>query len=203
MTIISAIYGSPRKQGNTATLLNAALEGLKDALPDAEVVPVYLCDYNIAACRECYACEQTNGVCIVKDDFLPLQQQLLNSQGVIFGAPIFFYSVNAQAKVFIDRFQGLWVKKYKIEGYKFDEKPLTRKGLFVSAGATKGKELFTGSKYTMRYFFDTIDAEFIDSILCPGLDFPQEAVANEAFLDEAREKGKNFGALLAKQTQNG
>lgn len=200
MTIITAVYGSPRKQGNTAALLNAVLSGVTESFPKAEISPIYLCDYNLYACRECYACEQTNGVCIVKDDFLPLQQQLLNSRGVILAAPIFFYSLNAQAKVFIDRFQGLWVKKYKLDGYKFDEKPLTRKGLFISAGATKGKELFTGSKYTMRYFFDTIDAELIDSLLCPGLDFPHEAAENAAFLAEAREKGKNFGALLAKAT---
>jgi len=55
-----AIYGSPRRRGNTATLLNAAVEGARDA--GAGVETVVLRDLKISPCLEIYGCKKKRGV---------------------------------------------------------------------------------------------------------------------------------------------
>ena len=57
-------------------------------------------------------------------------------------SPIFFYSVSAHTKILMDRCQSLWVKKYWIDKIPYGQREPTRKGLFISVGATKGKRLF-------------------------------------------------------------
>lgn len=204
MTIIKAIYTSPRKNGNTATLLNRVLDGVAETLPTAQIEKIYFVErVVIKPCLECYACERSNGMCIIiNDDFNRIKESLLQADAILFAAPIFFYGLNSSAKAFVDRCQSSWVKKYRLDGYKMGEKPLTRKGFFVSAGATRGKELFTGALLTMRYFFDTLDAELTDTLLCRGLDGESDAANNSACLTEAFEKGKKFGLTLAKNGQN-
>lgn len=201
MTIIKAVYTSPRKFGNTATLLDRVLEGVLDVLPDAEIEKIYFVErIVIKPCIECYACMRSDGMCIIiNDDFNTVKDKLLSADGILFAAPIFFYGLNGKAKMLVDRCQSSWVKKYRLDGYKFGEKPLTRKGFFISAGATQGKELFTGSLLTMRYFFDTLDTELTESLLCRGLDEENDAKNSPECLAEAFEKGRNFGLALAKK----
>lgn len=202
MTIIKAVYASPRKQGNTAALLERVLEGVQDTLPDAEIEKIYLGEQSVVInpCNECYACQYNNGICVIEDDFEALKNKLLSAEGILFAAPIFFYGLNAKAKLFVDRCQAVWVKKYLLDGYQFGAKPLTRKGFFISAGATRGQELFHGSLHTMRYFFDALDTELTDSLLCHGLDEKNDAKNNAACLAEAFAKGRNFGLTLAKKS---
>ena len=50
MTRILAIYGSPRRQGNTATLLKRAVSGAIDA--GAEVNEISLRDLKMSPCLE-------------------------------------------------------------------------------------------------------------------------------------------------------
>lgn len=205
MTVIKAVYTSPRKFGNTAALQDRVIDGILEILPDAQIERIYFVERIVVKpCTECYACMRSDGMCIIiNDDYNPLREKLLSADGILFASPIFFYGISGKAKLFIDRCQSLWVKKYRIDGYKFGEKPFARKGFFISAGATQGKDLFTGSLLTMRYFFDTFDAELTGSLLCRGLDAEDDALKNAECLAEAFKKGKNFGLALAKQTQNG
>ena len=167
MSKILAVYGSPRRKGNTALLLKKAVEGARDA--GAEVDEVVLRDLKISPCLEIYGCKKT-GLCVIKDDFQRVRDQLLSSHGIMLASPIFFYTVSAHTKIFMDRFQSLWVKKYWIDHTPFGQKDYKRKGLFISVGATRGKRLFDGAKLTVKYFFDTSDTELWRSLLYRELD---------------------------------
>ena len=107
-------------------------------------------------------------------------------------SPVFFYTVSAHMKIFMDRFQSLWVKKYWVEKSPKDPKRMTRKGLFIAAGATKGKKLFDGSLLTVRYFFDTLDMELWKALLYRQLDFAEDVSKHPEYLQEAYEAGKAF-----------
>ena len=133
---IVSLLASPRRRGNTALLLDAAAEGARSA--GAEVASIVLRDLKISPCLEIYGCAKT-GQCAIRDDFQKTVETVLAADGVIFGSPIFFYTVSALAKAFMDRCQSLWVKKYWIE--KRPPAPCPRKGLFVSCGATQGKKI--------------------------------------------------------------
>jgi len=190
---IVAIYGSPRRKGNTATLLRQAVQGARDS--DAQVEEIVLRDLKISPCLEIYGCKKT-GECAIKDDFQKVRNQILESQGLILASPIFFYTVSAHTKILMDRFQSLWVKKYWIDKAVKDQWMIKRKGLFIAVGATKGKKLFDGTLLTIKYFFDVLDMELFRSILYRGLDFEGDVFKHPEYLEEAYAAGKTFAESL-------
>lgn len=159
---ILALYGSPRRNGNTARLLRRAVDGAREA--GAAVEECVLRDMTISPCLEIYGCKQ-DGRCVIKDDFQYIHDQLLSCQGVMLASPMFFYTVSSHTKILMDRCQSLWVKKYWIDQERPGGRPHTRKGLFIAAGATHGKKLFDGALLSVKYFFDTFDAELETTII--------------------------------------
>jgi multimeric flavodoxin WrbA len=189
MARILAIYGSPRRKGNTSVLLSQAVRGAKEA--GAYVDEIVLRDLTMAPCLEIYGCEAT-GRCVIQDDFQDVYDRLVTCDALILASPIFFYTVSASTKIFMDRCQSLWVKKYKIEERAFDPASWKRKGLFISVGATSGKRLFEGVLLTMRYFFDVLDMQVWRSLLYRGLDREGEVLEHPDYLEEAYEAGREL-----------
>jgi len=189
MTDILAIYGSPRRKGNTSLLLQEAIAGAREA--GGKVEEVILRDLKMSPCLEIYGCKET-GRCVIKDDFQALYDQILTCQGLILASPIFFYNVSAHTKILMDRCQSLWVKRYWIEKTPFGKRDFARKGLFISVGATRGKRLFEGTLLTVKYFFDAVDAELWKSLLYRGLDFEGDVLKNPPYLEEAHRSGKDL-----------
>jgi hypothetical protein len=96
----------------------------------------------------------------------------------------------------MDRCQSLWVKKYWIDKIPFRQWTATRKGLFISAGATGGKKLFDGALMSMKYFFDVLDTELWRSLLYRGLDFEGDVDSFPAYLDETYQAGRQLVEAL-------
>lgn len=199
MVKIVAIYGSPRRDGNSSTLLKQAVAGARQA--GAEVEEVVLRDYKISPCMEIYACIKT-GKCAIQDDFPEILDKLESSAGIMLASPIFFYSVSAHTKIFMDRCQSLWVRKYWIEKQAFGEAQNTRKGLFISVGATGGKKLFDGALLTVKYFFDVLSAGLWKTVLCRGVDLKGEIESRDDYLLEAFEAGRELAKVLHKEAAN-
>jgi multimeric flavodoxin WrbA len=191
---IVAVYGSPRRQGNTAALLKKAVEGAHDA--GARVEEIVLRDLKMSPCLEIYGCNQA-GECRLKDDFQQARDQILACRGLMLASPVFFYTVSAHTKILMDRFQSLWVKKYRVEKTGQKQKTALRKGLFIAAGATRGKKLFDGMLLSLRYFFDVIDMELWKALLYRGLDFEGDVLKFPEYLDEAYQAGKEFAKELS------
>ena len=168
---ITAIYGSPRRRGNTATLLRRAVEGARSE--GLTVAEIFLRDLKMSPCLEIYGC-QRDGECAIRDDFQQVRDTILAAQGIMLASPIFFYSVSAQVKILMDRFQSQWVKKHWIEGQPMGKSRRLRKGLFLSAGATQGKKLFDGALLSVKYFFDVLDTELWDYKCFRGLDYADD-----------------------------
>ncbi len=97
---VLGIVCSPRKGGNTEILVEEALAAAREAGAQTELVLV--AGKNIAPCDGCASCFKT-GVCKIKDDMQPIYQQLEAADAIIFGTPVYFHSVSAQAKAIIDR----------------------------------------------------------------------------------------------------
>ena len=193
MSNILAVYGSPRRKGNTALLLKRAVEGALEA--GVGVEEVVLRDLKMSPCLEIYGCRKT-GRCVIKDDFQQLHDQMHACKGLMLASPIFFYSLSAHTKILIDRCQSLWVKKYWIDKIPYGQWVPKRKGFFISLGATKGKKLFDGALLTVKYFFDVLDMELWNSLLYRGLDFEGDVLAHPEYLEEAYKMGKEFATSL-------
>jgi multimeric flavodoxin WrbA len=193
MKKILAIYGSPRRKGNTTLLLNHAVQGALDT--GARVEKIVLRDLKMSPCLEIYGCKET-GRCVIQDDFQEVYDQLLACHGVMLASPIFFYTVSAHTKILMDRCQSLWVKKYWINKIPYGQSNPKRKGLFISVGATKGKRLFEGTLLTLKYFFDILDAKLWKALLYRELDFEGDVLKHPECLQEAYETGKEFALAL-------
>jgi multimeric flavodoxin WrbA len=190
---IIAIYGSPRRKGNTATLLKEAVQGARDS--GAVVEEIVLRDLKMSPCLEIYGCKEA-GECAIKDDFQTVRDKILAAPGLMLASPVFFYTVSAHTKIFMDRFQSLWVKKYWVDKTPKDQKMIERKGLFIAVGATKGRKLFDGSLLTIRYFFDVLDTELWKALLYRRLDFAEDILKHPDYLKEAYKAGKEFVEAL-------
>jgi len=190
---IVAVYGSPRRKGNTTLLLKQAVLGARDT--GAVVDELVLRDLKISPCLEIYACKK-EGECAIKDDFQMLRDKLLGAKGLMIASPIFFYSVSAHTKIMMDRFQSLWVRKYWIDEMPYEKRNFQRKGLFISVGATKGKKLFEGVELSMRYFFDTLDMALWRTLFYRGIDLEGDINTHPEYLKEAYEAGKAMALTL-------
>jgi multimeric flavodoxin WrbA len=97
---ILGISCSPHIQGDTVTLLNEALKG--SAAEGAETELFSVVGKKLQPCAGCRACAG-KGVCKIKDDMQDLHNKMIQSDGIIFGTPVYFWDVTAQAKTVIDR----------------------------------------------------------------------------------------------------
>ncbi|MGD9210932.1 MAG: flavodoxin family protein [Desulfobacteraceae bacterium] len=195
MKEIIAIYGSPRRKGNTSRLLQKAVEGARSK--GAHVTEVILRDMKISPCLEIYGCKK-DGHCVIQDDFQSIIKKILSSDGIMLASPIFFYTVSAHTKIFMDRCQSLWVKKYWIDGVHPRNWISRRKGLFISVGATRGKKLFDGALLTVRYFFDVLDTELQKTLMFRELDFIDDVLKHPEMLHAAFLAGKQLTQSLKK-----
>lgn len=196
---IVAIYGSPRKEGNTSRLLREAVRGMKDA--GGKIEEFFLRDMQIKPCMEIYGCKET-GRCVIQDDFHIIADAIDKADGIALASPVFFYTVSAHTKAFMDRCQSFWVRKYWIDRVPFGSRNDRRFGLFISVGATRGQKLFEGVLLTVRYFLDAVDATLWKSLLYRGLDGPDDVLKVPAYLEEAYETGKEFVEFIRSRKES-
>jgi multimeric flavodoxin WrbA len=152
-------------------------------------------DLKLSACLEIYSCRQ-DGECRIRDDFQKVREQVLASAGLMLASPIFYYAVSAHTKILMDRFHSVWVKKHWVDTNRNPATGLRRKGLFISAGATRGKRLFDGTLLSVRYFFDTLDMDLWRALLYRGLEHEGEAQTHSDYLDEAYRAGRDLAEAL-------
>ncbi len=100
MKVIGFI-ASPRKEGNTAWIVNKILEGAKEK--GAETQSWYFNDLDIKPCQSCYGCKQGDLRCVINDDMQKLYDALEHADALVLGSPTYMGQMSAQAKIFTDR----------------------------------------------------------------------------------------------------
>ena len=102
---VIGINGRPRKNCNTAKLLENALEGAKSQESETELVHLY--DLNYKGCISCFACKlkdgESYGTCALKDDLTPILKKILEVNAIILGSPIYLGTATGEMRSFIER----------------------------------------------------------------------------------------------------
>jgi multimeric flavodoxin WrbA len=101
---ILVFKGSPREKGNSSILADQAAAGAKAA--GAEVESFNLHNLDIRPCDACDVCQET-GVCILKDDMQALYPKLRGADAIVLASPVYWFTISAQTKLFIDRWYGM------------------------------------------------------------------------------------------------
>jgi multimeric flavodoxin WrbA len=182
--LVLGVSGSPRRGGNSETLLDEALLGAREA--GAQTEKVVLSASRISPCMGCGACEKT-GHCIQSDDMQEVNKKIVAADVLIFASPIYFYAVSAWTKIAIDRGQELWSRKYIL---KDPQLMIGKRGYCICVGATKGELLFEGAKLTMEYYFDAAGYKVAGSLLVRGVDGKGDIVKHPEHLQAARRLGE-------------
>jgi NAD(P)H-dependent FMN reductase len=184
---VMGIFGSPRRQGNSDTLMKAFLQGAAEA--GALIEEIFLRELKISPCLEIYHCFK-DGTCPIKDDMRGVYDKLLEADVVALASPVFFYSVSAQAKAMIDRTQALWSRRYVL---KTNFPGGDRQGVLLITGATKGRLLFVGPRLVGKYFFDAINVRYAAEILVRGVDEKGAINDRPEVLEQALDLGRRVG----------
>jgi multimeric flavodoxin WrbA len=111
---VLVLNGSPRRNGNTAFLAGKLTEGVRETHPDAQIEVVNLAFMKIAGCRACDACRREDRIgqyCVFKDDMAGLYEKVLQAGAIVIASPIYWFTITAQAKLFLDRLYGLWLER--------------------------------------------------------------------------------------------
>jgi multimeric flavodoxin WrbA len=99
---VLVVSSSPRRDGNSRLLAEAALDGVREAGHAAELV--HLDDHLEGFLRDCRRCRSPEGRCTIEDGFEELfLGKYLPADGIVFATPLYWYGVSGQLKVFFDR----------------------------------------------------------------------------------------------------
>ena len=98
---ITGIAGSPRKNGNSSTLLRHVLTGAGTEGAES-VETIYANDLRFSGCQNCGACIKT-ARCALKDDMSDVYDKLDNSDIWVFSTSVFYDNLTGQLKLFFDR----------------------------------------------------------------------------------------------------
>ncbi len=101
--LLLAIFGSPRKNGNTDLMMESFLEGALSAA-DIELQKIYIRDLRISGCQSCGYCDE-HGVCVQQDDMQKVYPFFDTAERIVISSPIYFYGLNGQTKLLVDRSQ--------------------------------------------------------------------------------------------------
>ncbi len=112
MKKIVIIDGGPRKNMNTAQLLQQFADGAKSADSDIEVKTIRLYDLDYKGCVSCMACKlkgKASNICRFKDALTPVLEDIAVADGIVLGSPIYFGEVTGQMRAFLERLSFPWL----------------------------------------------------------------------------------------------
>ena len=112
MKKIIIIDGGPRKNMNTAKLLQSFAEGVKSANCDIEVKTIRLYDLDFKGCMSCMACKlkgKASNICRFKDALTPILEEIAQADGLVLGSPIYFGEVTGLMRAFLERLAFPWL----------------------------------------------------------------------------------------------
>lgn len=112
MKKIIIIDGGPRKNFNTASMLQSFAEGAASVSDQIEVKTVRLYGLDYKGCISCLACklkDKVSNVCKFKDALTPVLEDIATADGLVLGSPNYFGEVTGQMRAFLERLVFPWL----------------------------------------------------------------------------------------------
>lgn len=180
--------GSPRKGGNSETLLAAALDGAAEA--GAEIELIRLNDLHFRPCQVCEACKKAP-VCVQRDDLHGVYPKLTEADIWLLSAPIYFDGVSGQMKSFFDR---LWCFTHEP-----NKLPGPRAGGVIVTYEDKEREDYRHVAEVLGNYLGWFGAfDPVEILSCPGLGTSlNDARERPGLLDTARGLGRRLAEALS------
>jgi len=112
MKKIMIIDGGPRKNFNTASMLQKFAEGAQSISSDVDVKTIRLYDMDYKGCMSCMVCKikgKASNICKFKDALTPILEEISQADGMALGSPIYFGQITGQMQAFLERLAFPWL----------------------------------------------------------------------------------------------
>ena len=189
---ILAISSSPRRGGNSELALRSFCRAAEDK--NIAVEFIRLQELKIEPCRGCELCA-VDGLCVVKDRMQPLYEKVAEAKGMVLATPIYFGSLSAQLKIFMDRFQCWWHAKYTLK------KPFVltsqqKAGFIICTGALPRPDFGENVGAVGKVFFHSTNYDFRGCLFFQKLKSRGEIKNRPDDLQAAYDAGIKFAESL-------
>jgi len=189
---ILVLSGSPKTNGNTASLVDWFAEGAVSKGAKVEIVQTAFLKYKSTGCMSCRSCQKIKEYrCVINDEATPVLARMADSDVIVMATPLYFFSASAQIKLIFDRMFSL---------YKWDNAADTMET------PLKGKTLaLIGSAYE-DVGLDALEKPFAITAEYTGMKFASLLVPNAGESGDVRnvpgirEKAVSFGQKIASPT---
>ncbi len=178
---IVMINGSPRKEGNTATMLSTFRAAAAQKGHVCTEFRVY--DMKVGGCIACGACKRSqNTICAVNDDFQQIITELKAADALVFASPIYFGQISGPVKCALDRFYCFFMPNFGVRDIA-GKKVIT----MTVSGAPADAFRDVTESYFKTWFGKFIKMDFAGSIVAGDANVANSIALNEKVLNEIRE----------------
>jgi multimeric flavodoxin WrbA len=181
---ILVLLGSPRKKGNSTTLAQKIIAGAQSA--GATVETIYLHGQDIAPCHACYGClKPDNDSCVIDDDMQPIYPKLIAADAWVIASPVYWFTMSAQTKLFMDRCFSLYNNK---------KEALAGKRIAIAMSYGDSDPFNSGCVNALRTFQDAyrfVGANIVGMVY-GSAEKPGGIESNQALMDEAEALGEKL-----------
>jgi multimeric flavodoxin WrbA len=147
---ILALLGSPRPNGNSATIAKHFCETAEKL--GAEVQTFALNKLEYRSCQGCMMCKTKLDKCVLEDDLTQVLDAIRDSDILVLASPVYFWDVSGQLKTFIDRTYSYLVPDFKTKPVKSRLAP-GKKLVLILAQGNPDESLFTNIFSKFDFFF--------------------------------------------------
>ncbi|CUH97542.1 hypothetical protein P22_3673 [Propionispora sp. 2/2-37] len=181
---IMAFIGSPRKNGNTAKIVNAICKGAKESGHEVEIYN--LSEMDNMGCNACDACQlEKVDFCLIDDKLTNLLPQIAKADYLIVGTPIYMLQVSGATKNFLDRLRP-FLKPDLTAKHLPGKKYIT-----VTCSGAPAAAFSNVTEY-FNQFFGYFGMENAGNIVVGNLQEKDDIIRRSKILEEAEEMGKKL-----------
>jgi multimeric flavodoxin WrbA len=181
---VLVLLGSPRKKGNSAILAERIAKGAKSVGADVETLFIH--GMKIAPCNSCYACQKPKSLgCSINDDMQIVYKKLMASDAWIIASPVYWFTMSAQTKLWMDRSFALLPRA---------EEAFTGKRIAIAMSYGDSDPFKSGCVNALRTFQDAygyVGAFIVGMVYGSAMD-AGEIKNNKSLMNEAEKLGKQL-----------
>ena len=196
-TKIIGLVGSYHKSG----IIDSAVDEVLAATGELGAVTekYYLIDSRIEFCTNCRTCTQAEGIergpCVQDDDMKTILDALDQADGIVFGAPVNFFNVNALTRKFMERLVCYtywpWGSRF---GPRFRKKRKTKRAVVITSSSMPAfmGRILTGALWSLKSCVKLLGAKPVAALYFGMVAVNKDDPLPEKLAVKARKAGRKL-----------
>ena len=173
--------GSPRMDGNIATIINTIARGVQDGGGEAKTYTLFKMKF--MACQSCFQCRMGKGDCAINDEITAALEKVKTADALVIGSPIYMLQMSGPVKNLYDRF-------FPLTDVNYQPRYGTKKLLTVYSQGMDDPHIFDSYFEYTAAIFPAFGFDLVENMVCTNGNDPESAERNAELKIRAYEAGK-------------